>query len=210
MKILAKPTTLLNVDKAGPVFTTVTGEGWRQFAPGSNQYVFETYYDLAGMSMEEKTLFFDAALVQDLANPSHINGAAGDGLQIVDIMTTTPLTDAMLSGFVVYGNTPRSAFPSFDQTVYARNQGFVVDLDFAASGYFNLLFSNQMGSLSPTATDRVYVYKYVLLGSAAAATSFTIFPSRFLLQAKAKEEPEFQYLMRLMRSYNLQNEPDVD
>jgi hypothetical protein len=34
--------------------------------------------------------------------------------------------------------------------------------------------------------------------------------ARYLLRASAKEEAEFEYLMRLKRSYDLQNEPDVD
>jgi len=41
-------------------------------------------------------------------------------------------------------------------------------------------------------------------------TTLTVYPARHLLSSVAKEEPEFQYLMRLMKSYQLQQEPDVD
>ena len=208
MKILSKDTNVVNVSKAGPVFSINAPNGWRQI--GINWFVFETYYDLAGMSNREKTLFFEAATVQDLGNPAQLNGVAGDLLAISDIMTSTPLTDNDLTQFTLVGNMMQSTFPSFDQVVYARNRVFVVDLDFAASGYFNLLSSNQLGSMQPTASDRVYVYRVVAIDANNTADNYTVLPARFLLQATAKEEPEYQYLMRLMRSYNLQNEPDVD
>jgi len=125
-------------------------------------------------------------------------------------MSSTPLDDTMLLSFFSLGNNPASTIPSFDQCIYARNRVFVVDLDFAAGGFLNLLCSNQLGSLSPTASDRIYVYRVVALGANNAATSYSILPARYLLQTTPKQEPEFQYLMRLMRSYNLQNEPDED
>jgi len=208
MKILTKDINLVSVDKAGPVFSIDTPNGWRQV--GLNFFVFETYYDLAGMSQAEKTLFFEAATVQDIANPTQVNGVAGDLLAITDLMTSTPLSDNDFTQFTLLGNMVQSTFPSFDQVIYARNKIFVVDLDFAASGYFNLLSSNQLGSMSPTASDRVYVYRVVAIDANNTADNYTVLPARFLLQATAKEEPEYQYLMRLMRSYNLQNEPDVD
>ena len=210
MKVLAKDINLLTADKAGPVFTVSSGDGWRQTSPAAGTFVFETYYDLAGLAQDDKTLFFDGALVQDVTNPSQDGGAAGDLVQICDIMSTTPLSDIMLLSFFSLGNNPASRIPSFDQTIYARNRVFVVDLDFAAGGFLNLLSSNQLGSLSPTASDRIYVYRVVALGANNTATSYSILPARYLLQATPKQEPEFQYLMRLMRSYNLQNEPDVD
>lgn len=208
MKILSKDINLITVSKAGPVFSIDFANDWRQV--GVNFFVFETYYDLAGMSMEEKTLFFEAATVQDVTNPAQVNGVPGDLIGITDLMTSTPLSDDALTQFTLLGNTVGSKFPSFDQVIYARNNIFVVDLDFAASGYFNLLSSNQLGSMQPTASDRIYVYRVVAIDADNTATSYTVLPARFLLQATAKEEPEFQYLMRLMRSYNLQNEPDVD
>ena len=208
MKILTKDINLINVDKTGPVFSIVEPNGWRQV--GLNFFVFETYYDLAGMSQAEKTLFFEAATVQDIANPAQLNGVAGDLLGITDLMTSTPLSDNDLTQFSIFGNMVQSTFPSFDQVIYARNRVFVVDIDFAASGYFNLLSNHQLGSMSPTASDRVYVYRVVAIAANNTADNYTVLPARFLLQATAKEEAEYQYLMRLMRSYNLQNEPDVD
>ena len=67
---------------------------------------------------------------------------------------------------------------------------------------------NQLGSLEATASDRIYCYRVVLYSGAVAR--FDVYPARYILRADAKEEPEYQYLMRLKRSYELQNQPDRD
>lgn len=210
MKTLAKETGLLNVDKAGPVFTPQLFQGWRQIVPNGQTFVHETYFDLNGLSMEEKTVFFEGATVQEFANPSHVGGAAGDLTQVIDIMSALPLNDTQLQSCAVFANGIEIAFPTFDQTIYFRNNIYLVDVDFLASGYFNLMSTNQMGSLGPTASDRIYVYKIVLFGANNTATSYTVYPSRFLLSMEAREEPEFQHIMRLKRSYDLQQSYDED
>jgi len=53
MKVLAKDINLLTADKAGLAFTVSSGNGWRQTAPLAGTFVFETYYDLAGLAMDD-------------------------------------------------------------------------------------------------------------------------------------------------------------
>lgn len=165
MKTLVKTTGLLNVDKqqGAPIFTPQLYQGWRQIAANGNSFVHETYFDMVGLSQGEKTFFFDGATVQDLTNPSGTGTAAGDICQILDIMSALPLNDTQLESYTVYAGNEEAAFPTFDQTIYARVRVFSVDVDFAASSYFNLLSDNQLGSLGPTASDRIYVYRLVVL-----------------------------------------------
>ena len=76
-----------------------------------------------------------------------------------------------------------------------------------------LLNEEQYGSMSPTASDRVYSYRVVVAAGVIGgpgATSMFVYPARHILRAEAKEEPDHQYIMRLLRSYELQQEPDVD
>ena len=212
MKTLTKSFYTLEVGKAGPVFTIDEGNGWRQYAPGSGAFISDTYFDLAGMSIDDKTLFFEGAAVQEVQNPVAVTGAAGDLLQVADIMSAIPLSDDQVVTFLTYGNIQGEGigFGTFDQTIYARHRVYAIDVDFAGSNYFNLLSSNQLGSLGPTASDRVYCYRVVLMGANNAATTMFVYPARYLLRAQSKEESEYQYLMRLKRSYDLQNEPDRD
>lgn len=210
MKTLVKTSGLLNVDKVGPVFTPQLFQGWRQIVAGGQVFVHETYFDMAGLSQREKTVFFEGATVQDLQNPTGTGSAAGDLCQVADIMSALPLDDNQLQSFSVYGNMQQVAFPTFDQTIYARNRIFTVDVDFASTGYYVLLSDNQLGSMSPTASDRIYVYRVVIWGAANSGTNLSVWPSRFLLQMNAREEPDHEYIMRLKRSYDLQQSYDED
>ena len=102
---------------------------------------------------------------------------------------------------------------SFEETVYARTQMYVRHIDTSAWGYITLTDENFFGSMEPTASDRIYSYRLVLPSQGTDAgdmTQLTVYPARHLLKATAKEEQTYQYLMRLMKSYQLQQSPDVD
>jgi len=211
MKTLTKEISSLGADKVGPVFTLFPSVfGWEQTAPGAQTFVARTYFDLAGISMDDKTLFFEAAGIQESLNPGTSPSAPGNGAVLVDILSNKPLTNDEAIASILYGNmigTP-SANLTFDQTIYMRHRTFNTDLDNASGGYMITLVDNQLGSMSPTAGDRIYVTRVASFGGADGA--YNVYPVRYLLRASAKEEPEFEYLMRLKRSYELQNGPDID
>lgn len=214
MKTLAKEHGILSAIQNSPgggVFTFQSfTNGWRIVNPAGT-FVSSTYFDLAGMSQREKTLFFEGAAVQEVLAPIHANGAVGDSLIVVDLMTTTPLTDAEVLNFGLYGNTAGSpAHISYEETVYGRINQYVVDVDTAAWGSYVQVTSNQMGSLDPTASDRIYSYRGVIAGTPTQGTKIELLGVRHLLQVEVKEEAEFQYLMRLRRSYELQQSYDED
>mgnify|MGYP005991238695 CR=1 FL=1 len=210
MKTLAKELPALTVTKAGPVFTIDAGN-YRQPAPGIPQYVASTFFDLAGMSQREKTLFFEGATIQEVLPPSTTGATAGDGIVVVDIMTSTPLTDTEVIAYSSQANMAgSSAAITFDETIYGRVRVYNIDLDNAAGGYFILLGDNQTGSMAATASDRIYVYRGVFFDATNADGTMGTSPVRYLLRAEAKEEEEFRYLMRLRRSYELQQSHDED
>lgn len=210
MKTLAKELPALTVTKAGPVFTIDAGN-YRQPVPGIPQYVASTFFDLGGMSQREKTLFFEGAAIQEVIPPFTTGATAGDGLAVVDIMSTTPLTDNQVIAYASQGNMAGSgAAITFDETIYGRVRIFNIDIDNAAGGYFILLGDNQSGSMAASASDRIYVYRGVFFDSNNADGSMGTGPVRYILRAEAREEAEFQYLMRLRRSYELQQSYDED
>ena len=213
MKTLAKEHGTLAASQNPPGVWAVEdfSNGWRLLAVGGI-FASSTYFDLAGLSQREKTLFFEGAATQNMLNPSHASGAAGDSMIVVDLMSSSPLTDADLSAFPIYGNFAQNITPNltFHQTIYARITQYVVDLDTAAWGSFIQVSQNQIGSLEPTASDRVYSYRIVSLGTPTAATRIDVLSARHILQVKPKEEAEFEYLMRLKRSYELQQSYDED
>jgi hypothetical protein len=213
MKTLAKETGFLTFAKAGQNFTIVpgagnTGEGWEQTQPTGGVFVNRKYFDLAGITIDDKTLFFEGAAIQEVYNPVPSPSTAGQGVLVADIMSNKQLTnsecEAIISG---YGNFGLSNL-TFDQTIYMRVRTFNTDIDNAAGGYMIPIADNQLGSLSPTASDRVYLTRIVT--AFGGDGTFLIYPVRYIIRATAKEEAEYEYLMRLKRSYDLQNEPDRD
>ena len=212
MRTLAKEHGWLVVDQGLPqVWDFASGvdqsQQWRQLSPQG--FASSTYFDLAGMSQQELTLFFEAAVAQDFLPPVAVNGNAGDNWVLIDLMTSHPLSDTELLNFVVWGNFKQQGVLTYDQTIYARVRSYVIDVDTAAWGHFVIGDENQIGSLEATASDRVYSYRIVFLNT-LAATQVQVPPVRHLLRTEAREEKDYEYLMRLKRSYELQQEPDVD
>ena len=210
MKTLTKEHGWVELEQLIPNNWTVssTYQGWRAYDPFN--FVSSTYFDLAGMSQQEKTLFFEAAAATSMYPPKGTGQAAGDQCIVADIMTSSPLSDEELVFFLAYGNFKNGGVLTFDQTIYARVQNFVVDIDTAAWGYFSLMSETNLGSLEATASDRVYSYRVVSVGLNTTSTVLTLAPTRHLLKTEAREEKDYEYLMRLKRSYELQQEPDVD
>jgi len=218
MKTLAKEHQFLSIQRTGPGWDDVVTNGhWKKLGP--NSFLSSTYFDLAGMAMDEKTLFFEAAGVQTTLAPLANNSGPGDSCVIMDLMSTRPLTDQQILGTLSFGNFAGNYSIdgqgplSFEETVYARTQMYVRHLDTSAWGYITLTDENFFGSMEPTASDRIYSYRLVLPSQGTDPgdmDQLTVYPARHLLKSTAKEEPTYQYLMRLMKSYQLQQEPDVD
>jgi len=198
------------VQDAPDVYSLGAGSnGWRTLSP--RIFVSDTFFDLAGMSQREKTLFFEAATVQDMFNPEHTAGSAGDGIVVYDIMTSEPMSDAQLIGFVGAGNfAVSSAGLGYQETIYARVRQFIIDIDTAAWGSFVLASDNQLGSLEATASDRIYSYRILFILNGNTTTQVNLYYGRHIIRAEAQEEQEFRYLMRLRRSYELAQNHDED
>lgn len=212
MKTLAKEHGFVSVDQASPNvwnLNAALNQGWEKVTDGA--FVSSQYFDLAGMSMDEKTLFFEAAGTQDILAPTPFNGGPGDSIIVADVMTSSPMTPTEAVFFCISGNMSGSqANISFQETIYARVDQWVIHIDTGTWGGLTLTNSNQLGSMQPTASDRVYSYKILLIGTPTVADRIDLTATRHLLKAVAKEEPDHEYMMRLLRSYQLQQEPDVD
>ena len=183
---------------------------YEQPFPGQPFFVARNYFDMSGYISEHKTLFISGATIQEAFAPIDFSGAVGDAIVVADIMSNKPLSDNEAAFVISYGNLAGPDALTFDQTIYMRLRQFVVDLDTAAWGSMILVNDNQMGSLEATASDRVYNTRIVSLGAPFTGQRVDVSGSRYLMKGELKEEPEFEYLMRLKRSYELQNEPDRD
>lgn len=183
-----------------------------------NMFVSQSYFDLDGLTLKEKTCFFEAMTVQTGYPPLILNAAASSNFIIFDYMTSIPLdlekfTLGSLNYIQGIGFPVANGQLNFENVHYGRTQFFAVDVDF---GFYipRITSTHQHGSLGSTASDRLYSYRFLLANveplDPAQSVSITIPPARHLVLADVKEEAEYVYMMRLKRSYDLQNEPDRD
>lgn len=211
MKTLTKEHFICSANQDAPDIYSLgsASGGYRALSP--RIFVSSTYFDLAGMAQREKTMFFEAATIQEMFNPEHSGGVAGDDVIVFDVMTSEPMTDGQLIGFVGGGNFANALSGlGYQQTIYARVRHFIIDLDTAAWGSFVLASDNQLGSLDPTASDRIYSYRILHITAGTSCTQVNLYMARHIIRTEAKEEAEFRYLMRLRRSYELQQSHDED
>jgi hypothetical protein len=212
MKVLSKPfsQTVATLDGAswgltGSQKPTVLGAN----TPAFVTWYQSTYFDLAGMSIDDKTLFFKAVQVQRAFTPEFTSGATADYLMEQVLMVTTPIEENdLLAAFL----DPIGQL-NFEQIVYCETRVYSKTLDEGALSFPMLLHNNVVSGARASATDRIYCYRTLSLNRASPASgvdSATVPGLMIVLGADAKEEPEFEYLMRLKRSYELQNEPDRD
>lgn len=217
MKTLVKYHTALFADRDPAIvgvydLNTSQGysQGWRKVGPTT--FVSEVILDLAGVAMEDETIFFDGITVQEGGIGNAITGQAGDSFVVLDIVSSIPLDiDGDFGNILLHGaGFPFGGKSNFDHIQYSRTNRFTLDLDTSAAFAFKAS-SEQSGSLYPTASDRLYIYRLVsIFDFSNALTSMGVASSRVVFAVNTKEEPTYQYLMRLKRSYDLQQEPDVD
>ena len=221
MKVLSNEHSVLDVTKTGPNwdFTVLniqgSNSGWTKFPGATDLFVSSSYIDLAGLAMDEKTIFPNAISVQRSTFPA-LGGPAlpGDSFQVLDVLTSIPvdLTDfATISDWLYIGPGMSGTSLNFEHVLYARRQRWTADLD-TQSAFALKADEAQFGSMSPTASDRIYSYRLVWLVEVGGSTWSRLYTSnvRHILSVDVSEEPLYQYLMRLKRSYELQQQPDRD
>lgn len=222
MKLLSKQYEALVLQFDDPT------NSWSQFSYGGGQYealslssnnvellANKGYFDLAGMSMEQKTLFIKNISLQLQAPPMGTNGMPGDAIQMITMLSDVPISNLDIQAGAGW---PLSTMSS-DNCFLRRVQTWSITADSGSFGsYFALVNETVDGMAESTTSDRIYIASYVRLiikrvgppGTISTIDSVTIPGIRFVIEADAKEEPDFVYLMRQRRAYELQQEPDVD
>ena len=216
VKMMTKEIGWINVDQAPAGVWTIdasnTEEGWKPLPP--NGFYNEQILDLSGLSAQEKTIFFNGIAQQDDWAPVVTSGSAGDSINVLDVISSVPIPSSSISSLYIYKNFQNAIVPTptFEQTVYFNINQYTIDLDNATWGSMIKINQTQLGSLQPTASDRLYCYRIIVIAPdfSVGATALGVGSVRYVIGANPIEEKEYQYLMRLKRSYDLQQSFDVD
>jgi hypothetical protein len=185
----------------------LTGGEYQELAtsPTQGTWLYQSQIDIAGWTKEGLTAFF-ANLFSQRAAPYYTNYAVspmgGVVLQDVILVTDVPLPDATTVGGTFAG-MPRGQ-SDYMTVKYATGSQRVQTI----SAPTNLVENDAWGygSADPTASGTLYVYRYIIVQVPVASTPSVVvdFPTiRCVLEGVATEEPEFVYLTRLRRSYEL-------
>lgn len=218
MKMLAKYHSALDLTQMGPNDYDITPVGqlgsnmnWTKIS--GQIFCSETYFDLAGLAMDDKTIFPTGITSQRGSLTRQLGSAAGDNYVVLDVITSIPVNVEFGSIEINNWFNMGPGFPgttlNFEHVLYMRGQRWTTDLD--TNNTFPMKADEwQCGSMSPTASDRLYSYRVVLVSLNSTAARIVTASARHVMEVNVSEEPTYQYLMRLKRSYDLQIEPDVD
>lgn len=211
MKVLSKPFSNTTASLSGGSWTLTGDQNPEALlnTPNVVTWYQSTYFDLAGMSHEDKTLFFKAVQLQRGFTPEFTSGATADSLMEQVLLVTSPIAETdLLAAFV----DPIGQL-DFQEIVYCESRVYSKTVDEGALTFPVLIHNNIVSGARASATDRIYCYRIMSVTPATAGAgvdNVTVTAVQMIIGADAKEEPEYQYIMRLKRSYDLQNEPDRD
>ena len=199
----------------GALWSLVSSGEWEVLSNSANNIraISEIQYiDLAGMSQREKTLFIKGLRIDYQFVPSMTDAITGDALNLAFLVTDQPPNQIDFAG-PGFGFTTMNAenCALFQQDVWKAT------VDTAAwSSYLDNTARVQNGMMEATSSDRIYFQAFCIvntrkIGATTSTLSNVFVPGfRLVLEVDAIEEPEYQYLMRQRRAYELAQSHDED
>lgn len=204
-----------------PVWTDATyGNGWKAvYLLGAPTLAvsWEGTIDLSGYARDYKTFYPSGGVLQQ---GGYMAEVGGDGCLIITTVATTPIDAENIVGQISYGTGPgflnHGAYAAagigpdqqdWTTIMFSQTEMMVPNLNISPNTYGVLQSLNvqQSGSMSPSASDTLYVCK-IALPFGTSSTSLTLPASRVILPGVMDQEPELEYLMRLSRSVELANQ----
>lgn len=194
----------------GANYDTFFLNGWTNTG---NVLHWEGSIDLSGYALDRKTLYPMTALYQKAASYVNFGGSSITELLVV---TSIPISTVDLLAYV--GNLTGPGFTQSSATgaeqqdwttvLFGQTNVYMINSTLPALGVTQLINSDSYGSLSPTAADKLYVYKVVVPGtlSGVIGQSLAVASSRIIIPGSMMQEPKLEYMMRLKRSYELANQ----
>lgn len=192
------------------------GSGWTaQTGPNNTTVaVWRGYFDLEAYSKQDLTFIPTAVQFQE-GGPVQSSDTIGP--RIYDLITKNPVTDEDLA-IGSRGSLGASIWipPGFSGSLHEMEgviQGsmrqWTVDATLATN--ITVVQGTQWGVGDATSADRLYITRVCTEPISQEGSKETFLPSTCVVCAGSPiEEPELVYLNRQRRSYELQQEPDVD
>ena len=214
--VLTKNLGYLQLDTSGltaAIGPTSYNMGTWETVPGtSNVFVMKEEIDIAGLTAMELTFFPLAGDTQ--RGPTSMGLAYGASGYIKEwvYVCAAPMDPSIAPQNMTWNLVGQATnYTEFQNVLWGQSWTWCLNTS-VPSNFGVAVNTTLMGSGEPTNGDRLYVYRIVsTLGYTPTPGSFAELPSvRLLLSGQLKEEKEFQQLMRMRRTYELQQSYDED
>jgi hypothetical protein len=220
-KALAHPSTLKSLCEPvtctfgalGSVTLSAGSWGDTTTSSGVPFLFWEGAIDLSAFSMKDLTWITTAKDIQEPGN-FVLNYATPQRMEFIEFVSNTPFNLTRLVAIAdnwEIGNAVPGMMNSevdFQNIIDGRWRQFSPDTTLPAASALTLK-SSSFGSCEPSASDRLYTYcmvKFHDISTIAPADTVFIPGRRFLLGGAAIQEGDAEYIMRLRRSYVLQQD----
>lgn len=180
-------------------------------------FIHESTIDVAGYTKEELTFFPIGGDVQ--RGGTSLGGTTGYVTEYI-IASVVPIENRSwkaltslnmwntLPGQFVQGDTTSSI--DFEQIIWGQMNIYTQNTNLNQNWGIPV-HTSMIGSGAATNGSKIYVYRVLRLDDASGAGFFAELPSaRLLLPGQLKEEQEYAQIMRMRRSYELQQTYDED
>tara|TARA_Y100000004_G_scaffold157689_1_gene183528 strand:- start:449 stop:1162 length:714 start_codon:yes stop_codon:yes gene_type:complete len=202
-------------------YATTLGQGWQVLAANPLGCYYEDSIDLSGYANQDLTFFPELAFSQMSPFYTILSQDGGAVLELLAI-TSVPLDVESLYTSLIFGSAP--ALPELSAPGITNTTPIdwstvpYCKIDFRSRndntpggvGVMQLIESAQLGSLQPTAADKLFIYRIVVPYSNTAPfidfESMVIPALRVGFRGMMAQEDDREYLMRLKRGYELANQ----
>jgi len=194
---------------AGSAGTSFATNGWDVIdvhpVPTGVFWVYRTYIDLSGYTVDDLTMFTKGVDIQKQALPLTLVTNAALGWNEYDILTTRRITDDEITA-LVGADGPGFALSTVDlqQVIYGEVDQLAVNGTIL--GTFIRTNRDTFGSGVPTAMNKLHWTRvlYVPGPGPTEADSWTIAPTNLVIDAVTAKEEDLVWVERVRRSYELQ------
>ena len=183
-----------------------------------HNFIYEDVIDVAGYTGEDMTFFPIAGDVQrGITSLGLTTGYITEWI----LASTVPIINSSLSsitslnfpftlpGQYTQGNDTESSI-DFGQLIFGRLNVYTQNTNLNQNWGVKV-HTSSLGSGAATNSSKIYIYRVIRLDDAVAPGFFATIPSgRLLLSGQLREEAEYAQIMRMRRSYELQQSYDED
>lgn len=216
--VLSKNLPYLRIEN-GPFGSIINGgpladtPQWGQYTDNGNLFVHESTIDIAGLTTVEDMTFFPMG--GDVQRPPMSMGLTESFVSEFILVTAAPvdfsptaMTDQNMWNTLPAQFEQANSFQNImwgQGWTWTRNQNLLQNFGVAVN-------TTLCGSGEPSNGDKLYVYRIARLHAPSGDEgTFVELPSvRLLLAGEVKQEAEFEQIMRMRRTYELQQTHDED